>query len=155
MVQLLQPLALVAFGSIATASAANTFRISNTLGDGMVLQRAPQSAMVWGFGTAGDKVEITFAGKALAATVDATGTWRQALPPTPASLTPQTLSFTSKGSSGASTTLALKDVLFGDVFLCRSAAASAAARFAAVDATPLRTAAGSRTCSTRRTPWQA
>jgi len=30
------------------------FNISNTLGSGMVLQRAPQAAVVWGFGDAGE-----------------------------------------------------------------------------------------------------
>ena len=48
-------LKLLVLGVFSTTAAA-TFNISNTLGDGMVLQRAPQSATVWGFGTAGAKV---------------------------------------------------------------------------------------------------
>ena len=43
-----------------------TFNLSNTLGDGMVLQREPQSAVVYGMGdTAGEALTITFQGKEL------------------------------------------------------------------------------------------
>jgi len=119
MVKLLALLVLAACSATASAAAAAAaaaaFNISNTLGDGMVLQREPQSAMVWGFGAPGATVATSMKGlpKPLSATVDATGTWRQQLPPQKASLTPQTLKFTSGG-----TALSLKDVLFGDVFLC-------------------------------------
>jgi hypothetical protein len=41
-----------------------TFNLSNTLGDGMVLQRAPQQAIVWGFGAPGDTITTQLAGKA-------------------------------------------------------------------------------------------
>lgn len=98
-----------------SAASAGHFNLSNTLGDTMVLQREPQQAVVWGFGDAGVSVTTTFMGKQLpAAKVDATGTWRVSLPATAASKVPTTITFA--GSDGGS--VSLKDVLFGDVFLC-------------------------------------
>eukprot|EP01046_Picozoa_sp_COSAG06_P080202 COSAG06_NODE_27528_length_591_cov_1.158537_1_plen_164_part_01 len=93
----------------------SAFNLSNTLGDGMVLQRG-NAAVVWGFGDSGETVTTTFRGAALSppATVDSAGIWRQTLPTIQASTTPTTLLF--KGSGGGSTQL--KDVLVGDVFLC-------------------------------------
>ena len=89
------------------------FNLSNTLGDGMVLQRAPQSAVVWGFGTPGAKISLDYSGESLSAVVDGNSTWRMTLPPTPATKTGTTLTF-----SDGTDHIALKDVLFGDVFLC-------------------------------------
>ena len=92
------------------------FNLSNTLGDGMVLQRG-NATLVWGFGdTVGETITTTFLGHVLSppAQVDTAGVWRQALPQVAESEVPTTLSF--KGSSGS--TAQLKDVLIGDVFLC-------------------------------------
>ena len=89
------------------------FNLSNTLGDGMVLQRT-QAATVWGFGDPGVTVTTTFLGSTLQTTVGQDGVWRQALPPQKATATPTTLSFA--GSDGG--TAQLRDVLFGDVYLC-------------------------------------
>ena len=61
------------------------FNVSNTLGNGMVLQREPASAVVWGSATPGIAVATTFAGETFSAVTDVNGTWRQALPPQPAS----------------------------------------------------------------------
>ena len=36
-----------------------TFRFANTYGSNMVLQRAPLSANIWGFGEEGQKVRLT------------------------------------------------------------------------------------------------
>ena len=93
----------------------SAFNLSNTLGDGMVLQRG-NATVVWGFGDSGETVTTTFRGVALSppATVDSAGIWRQTLPTIQASTTPTTLLF--KGSGGGSAQL--KDVLVGDVFLC-------------------------------------
>jgi len=88
--------------------------LSATLGDHMVLQRAPQQAVVWGHTTAGATVTTTFNGKQVVTKADVNGTWRQVLPATPASKKAYTLTF--KSSSGETTSL--KDVLFGDVFIC-------------------------------------
>ncbi len=84
--------------------------LSNTLGDHMVLQRDASSpaAVVWGFAASGVIVQTTFNGRKYSARTDPDGTWRQALPPTPAG-GPYTISFS--GSDGGSATL--NDVLFG------------------------------------------
>ena len=79
-----------------------------------MLQRAPQSALVWGVAPAGTTVKTVFAGTTYTSTADATGTWRQALPPTPASTTAQDITFAC--STGDS--FSLNDVLFGDVHIC-------------------------------------
>jgi len=90
-------------------------RLSNTLGDGMILQRAPVSAIVWGFGTPKTSVKTTFDNKVLSSVdVGPDGIWRVSLPPTPESFTPKSMSFESSDGGKAS----LNDVLFGDVFLC-------------------------------------
>ena len=83
--------------------------LSRTLGDHMVLQAAPQKATVWGATTPGAVVTTTFDGVNWTATADQNGTWRQQLPPTPASsLQSHLLLFAS--SSGE--TAKLQDVLF-------------------------------------------
>merc|ERR1711972_259537 len=62
----------------------------------------------------GAKVTTEFDGHSYTTTADAEGAWRQILPRMPASLTPYDLTFSSSaGEKGA-----LKQVLFGDVFLC-------------------------------------
>lgn len=89
--------------------------VSATLGSHMVLQRAPQRALLWGHTAAGATVTVTFDGAALpAVAADAEGVWRLSLPATEASRTAHT--FVIQGSGGESATLT--DVLFGDVFLC-------------------------------------
>jgi sialate O-acetylesterase len=89
-----------------------TLQLSNTLSDGMVLQRSPAAAMVWGFAPPAVHVTTTFGTHTLNAITDITGVWRQELPPTNATKVEQTLLF---NSSAGSTTLR---VLYGEVFLC-------------------------------------
>ena len=143
------------------------FNLSNTLGDGMVLQRAPQSAVVWGFGTPGAKISLHFSGESLSAVVDGNSTWRMTLPPTPATKTGTTLTF-----SDGTDHLALKDVLFGDVFLCSgqvrlrvrlrvrfgvtlSLSPSLTLRFTLIVALTASCARARATCSTRHARWRA
>eukprot|EP01052_Picozoa_sp_SAG31_P000329 SAG31_NODE_10_length_40133_cov_27.863041_15_plen_644_part_00 len=92
------------------------FNLSNTLGNGMVLQRAPSAAVVWGFASPGLSVTTTFHGKALLPPVQVgeDGIWRQVLPPTKANKTPTTIIFVASDGS----VLSLKRVMFGDVFIC-------------------------------------
>ena len=90
------------------------FSLSNTLSSDMVLQRAPSSAVLWGFGTPGVVIRTHFRAMVLEATVSSAGVWRQHLPPQPGSLTPVTLLL--NGSAGGHITL--ERVLFGDVYLC-------------------------------------
>lgn len=102
-------------------AAAAACALSNVLGDHIVLQRAPQNATVWGFAPAGTTVKTTFEGTTYSVAADATGTWRQSLPATPASTVGTTITFTC--STGDS--FALNDVLFGDVHICGGCAVCA------------------------------
>eukprot|EP01048_Picozoa_sp_COSAG05_P015076 COSAG05_NODE_1774_length_4111_cov_5.453444_2_plen_345_part_00 len=117
-VVLLRLLLLLQLNKLPPAFAATTaagITLSNVLGDGMVLQRAPHRAVVWGFGEPGVSVTTTLAGRTLsAAKVNADGVWRVKLPVTLASKTPTTIRF--EGSDGS--TAKLSKVLFGEVFLC-------------------------------------
>lgn len=88
--------------------------LSRTLGDHMVLQRAPKQAIVWGHTSASATVTTTFDGKSFTAKANTNGTWRQSLPATKASKKAYTLTFKSSSGEIAS----LNDVLFGDVYIC-------------------------------------
>ena len=86
------------------------FKLSATLNDHMVLQRDGKGAVVWGFAAEGTTVVTNFNGHQITSTADNTTVWRARLPPTPATTTPQTISF--KASTGETATLS--DVLFGE-----------------------------------------
>ena len=58
-------------------AASARYNVSNVFGDHMVLQRAPDSARIWGFGHAGAEVTTNFRGKAWTTTVGKDGVWRQ------------------------------------------------------------------------------
>jgi len=88
--------------------------LSATLGDHMVLQRAPHQAIVWGSTQSGVKVTTTFNGQTFTTIADKDGIWRQKLPATSASLKAYTIDFSASSGETAS----LKDVLFGDVYIC-------------------------------------
>ena len=89
--------------------------LSRALGSHMVLQRDTPSAL-WGFAAAGVRVNVTLRSLTYSTTTDAFGVWRVVLPATPA---------TPVGSPGDALaiacsdggTLALDDVLWGDVLL--------------------------------------
>ena len=98
----------------ATGLGRSSFNLSNALGDGMVLQRAPLSAIVWGFGLPGMTIDTRFQGATFSTVVGVDGIWRQRLPPTEATSLPTTIVFV--GSDG--TSVALNNILFGDVYLC-------------------------------------
>ena len=89
--------------------------VSKVFGDNMVLQQAPQQAVIWGYSkTANALVTTTFAGQVLKTSADKHGHWQQKLPPTPAS--DESFTLTIKSSSGEKATLS--NVLFGEVILC-------------------------------------
>lgn len=110
----MRPFIVALAATLAAAADAAACTLSNVLGDHLVLQRAPASAMVWGFASPGTSVKTSFAGDTLTSTADATGTWRQQLPPTAATSAGQSISFSC--SSGEN--FALADVLFGEVAIC-------------------------------------
>lgn len=88
--------------------------LSNVFGSHMVLQRAPQAPVLWGFAAPGASVETLFRDLVYTSVANGTGFWLRALPPQNATSEGQTINFTC--STGES--FALEDVLFGDVHLC-------------------------------------
>lgn len=88
-----------------------TVRCARLFTDHLVLQR--DSAMpVWGTAAPGEDVTVSFAHQTKRTVADATGQWRLALDPLPASAEPRTL--TVQGSN----TLVFTDVLVGEVWFC-------------------------------------
>jgi sialate O-acetylesterase len=103
--------------------------LSSTLGSHMVLQAAthgpnlsgasPKQAVVWGFVAAGTVVTTIMDGAhKMTTAADASGTWKQTLPATAASMTPHSFSFSATTIGGGVLTARIDDVLFGDVYLC-------------------------------------
>ena len=110
---------LSAFAAAAAVAppAPPAFRWSNAHSDGMVLQSAPSQAVVWGFVAEGAKVSVSFGGKSVPAEVGTyvgENVFTATLPATPASLTDMhNITATSGG-----VTIALRNVFFGDVWVC-------------------------------------
>jgi sialate O-acetylesterase len=100
---------------VAALSYARASLFAKLFTDHAVLQRAPASATVYGFVPPGTAVDVAFAGATLRAVADASGTWRVALPPTPAG-GPYVISANS--SDAALAPQVIVDVLFGEVLLC-------------------------------------
>jgi sialate O-acetylesterase len=98
-------------GLLFTASAAHaTVRLPRLVSDGMVLQRdAP--LRIWGWAAPGEKVAVSFQGKAYSATASPKGEWQVQLPAQKAG-GPYELKV------DASNHLVVKDILVGDVWLC-------------------------------------
>jgi sialate O-acetylesterase len=116
--------ALLALGgraaSAQTIGVSFPFNYTNTLSDHAVLQRAPQAATVWGFGTQFAPVSLTLVANASAPVtvsgwVSSTGVWRLTLPPTAAGGGRYEIvgNSTQTGES-----FVLRDIVFGDVFVC-------------------------------------
>ncbi|MEI9999106.1 MAG: sialate O-acetylesterase [Verrucomicrobiota bacterium] len=80
-------------------------------GDHMVLQQEAKLP-VWGWADPGEKVTVTIGSHTATTTASTDGRWRIELAPLPAGSAAQTLTFTGKN------TLALQDVLVGDVWIC-------------------------------------
>ncbi len=95
----------------AAAQAFGDVKVPPILGDHMVLQR-DKAVPVWGWADAGEAVTVEFAGQKHSATAGADGAWKIVLTPMTVSAEPRTLTITGKNS------LALKDVLVGEVWLC-------------------------------------
>ncbi|XP_013395194.1 sialate O-acetylesterase [Lingula anatina] len=117
-------LLLVIFNSASTRAGKKVtadLSFASHYGDHMVLQQAPKQAMVWGFAkTLGSVVKITVQNDSYSATVQKNpqdnpgpGVWKVLLKPTPSSTPPVIISVKSVDGQ-----VAIKDVLFGDVWLC-------------------------------------
>ena len=85
-------------------------RLPRIVRDSMILQR-DQPLQLWGWAAPGEKLQLKFNNKNYRSSADAQGQWKLQLPPTPAG-GPYTLEFKS------SNTIILREVLFGDVWLC-------------------------------------
>lgn len=82
-------------------------KLPSLVSNGMVLQR-DMPLKIWGWANPGEKVNVTFKGKKIRAVGDSKGNWSFTLPATPAG-GPYEITINEKS---------VKDVLFGDVWLC-------------------------------------
>ena len=90
---------------------AQTLRLPQFFGDGMVLQRGTKIP-VWGWAPAGEKVSVSLNGKTVNATVASNGEWSVKLPKMKAG-GPYMLKITAGAENKV-----IRNVLIGDVFLC-------------------------------------
>ncbi|XP_052801318.1 sialate O-acetylesterase-like [Mya arenaria] len=104
---------IVVLFSTISARCHGAIRFANYYNNHMVLQRAPQRANIWGFGTAGVAVNVKIDGLVVSTiNVGADGVWKTLLPATTAG-GPHNVSVTSSDGGAA-----LSDVMFGDVWVC-------------------------------------
>lgn len=101
-------LIVVSMASLAAAE----LRVANLFSDGAVIQRGT-TIPVWGTGTPGAQIQVSFAGQTQKSTVADDGRWRVTLAELTASSLPQTLTV-----SDTDGTLQVKDILVGEVWLC-------------------------------------
>jgi sialate O-acetylesterase len=88
-------------------SAFSDVKLPSLVSNGMVLQR-DIPVKIWGWASPGEKINVAFKGKKLRTLTDASGNWACTLPATPAG-GPYEIKVNE---------VLLKDVLFGDVWLC-------------------------------------
>jgi sialate O-acetylesterase len=108
-----------------TPAAALRFELSNTLGSGMVLQRAPAEPVVWGFSDPGQPVYAAFKDMVsndtwtVQSTTDPTGVWRLPLPARPADNHSYELVVSTDPAPALykwdGAVLLLQDLVYGDV----------------------------------------
>ena len=101
----------------ADAAPQPLLRWSTMFHDTMVLQQAPKRAKVWGFAARGAAVSVELDGKALGAVTAAAadGRWEAVLPPVRGALGAE---HTITAAAAGQSTIALRQVLFGEVWLC-------------------------------------
>lgn len=95
---------LISFYSISQ------IKLPSLVSNGMVLQR-DQATTLWGWASPAEKIRIQLGTKVFRTQADAQGNWRTQIPAFPAG-GPHTIKLTGKNE------IVLKDVLFGDVWLC-------------------------------------
>ncbi|KAL2096066.1 hypothetical protein ACEWY4_008214 [Coilia grayii] len=99
-------------------SLGDDLRFASYYGDHMVLQKAPERAVLWGYGTDNTTVVVTLSGLSARRNYSSYvsgGIWRVMLDPVKAG-GPYKVTAAQKGGSLPEVTLT--DVLFGDVWLC-------------------------------------
>lgn len=98
--------------------AQEALRVPAFFANGMVLQRDVKNP-VWGWGTAGSVVTVSFNDKTVKANVASDGTWKVYLPKMKACSEPQDMVITMKAKGqDAVTSYTVNGILIGDVFLC-------------------------------------
>ena len=103
-------LVLVLLVAWISHDAAAQVRLPRLVRDSMVLQRDTR-LNIWGWAGVGEKVTVTFKGKAYRARTGGDGKWSVALPPSKAG-GPYTMDIK------AGNTISLKEILVGDVWVC-------------------------------------
>ncbi len=103
-------IAITIFSICATSSVIGQIKLPRLLSDGAVLQR-DTDLKIWGWATPGEMVDISLKNQTYQAITDENGSWRITLPPQPAG-GPFEMKF--RGSNE----ITLKNILFGEVWLC-------------------------------------
>ncbi|MBX2963150.1 MAG: sialate O-acetylesterase [Cyclobacteriaceae bacterium] len=85
-------------------------KLPRVISDGAVLQRNTE-LKIWGWASAGEKIELTFRKKKFKTQADGAGNWTLKLPPQPAG-GPFEMIFKGKNE------ITVKNILFGDVWFC-------------------------------------
>ena len=118
---------LLLVSTLSISARSDTLRISNLYQDGMVLQRAPEAATIWGYGTIPDDAwvrvdcwgdrgtKMRFSGDR--PILEDGNTWKLILPPQTGGTTCN-IDIFEITEAGEDVLLSLKEVLFGDVYLC-------------------------------------
>jgi sialate O-acetylesterase len=106
-----KPSFLLMMLSIISFSANAKILLPQILGNDMVLQR-DKAVNIWGFGTIGEKVKVSFAGQIKTTVTDDKGNWIVILAPLKTSAVPQ------KMSISGSNKIVLENILVGEVWLC-------------------------------------
>lgn len=87
-------------------------KIPNFFSDGMVLQRQ-KPVPVWGWGTPGENVTVSFKGHSLSAVVSASGEWKVIFPSMKADKIPANIEIISKSGKKV-----ISNVVIGEVWIC-------------------------------------
>ncbi len=95
---------------IASMTVAAQVTLPAIIRDSMILQRDAK-VNIWGWASAGEKVQVKFKGKTYKAAADKNGDWKMQLSATKAG-GPYTIEISGKNK------ISLKEILFGDVWFC-------------------------------------
>ena len=97
--------------ALASSISAYAVRLPAVINSNMVLQRDMQ-VPIWGWGDAGEKVTVTFAGQKKVTTVGKNGEWMVKLDKLKANASASTLTVKGKNE------IKLENVLVGEVWIC-------------------------------------
>jgi sialate O-acetylesterase len=100
----------IAFGALVCGRTSADVKLSGIFGDGMVLQR-DAAVKVWGSASPGEKVRVSIAGKTVSGVAGADGRWL-------VELEPEKAGGPHEMKVGGANELRLRDVWFGEVWLC-------------------------------------